>query len=152
VRDLNTGEETGSGHMGELEFGAGVYYLYLCINRHQLAANLAPEHRDLVDPSIRSLTEAAAKVAPEGKQATFGSRAYASYLLAEKGNQQPRSLSVAFLEPVEGRDVMEEAIEGLEEQAQAFDRTYGDSADDRARMDAHREKGSLDQVLDFLDG
>lgn len=150
VDDLNTDEDTGSGHMGELEFGSGVYYLYVCVNRHQLAANLGPEHQDLVDPAIQSLTEAAAKVAPEGKQATFGSRAYASYLMAEKGDQQPRSLSVAFLEPVQGQNAMAEAIEELEDQAQAFDRTYGDTAEDRARMDAHRGKGSLDQVLEFL--
>jgi len=152
VDDLNTDEDTGSGHMGELEFGSGVYYLYLCINRHQLAANLGPEHQDLVDPSMQALTEAAAKVAPEGKQATFGSRAYASYLLAEKGDQQPRSLSVAFLQPVEGRDVMAQAIDALEEQVQTFDRTYGDTADARARMDAHRGKGGLEQTLEFLDG
>ena len=38
-------------------------------------------------------------MAPTGKQATFASRARASYVLAETGDQQPRSLAVAFLEP-----------------------------------------------------
>ena len=34
VDDLNKGEEDmGAGHIGETEFAAGVFYLYVCINR-----------------------------------------------------------------------------------------------------------------------
>jgi CRISPR system Cascade subunit CasC len=41
VDDLNTGEEDiGAGHMGETEFAAGLFYLYVCIDRELLRENL----------------------------------------------------------------------------------------------------------------
>src|SRR6185369_13457269 len=41
VDDLNTGEEDrGAGHIGETEFAAGLFYLYVCVNRDLLVENL----------------------------------------------------------------------------------------------------------------
>jgi CRISPR system Cascade subunit CasC len=101
VDDLNNGEEDqGAGHLGETEFAAGVFYLYVCIDRYLLKENLADDQ--LADRAIAALIEASAKIAPTGKQNSFASRAYASYIMAEKGDQQPRSLSIAFLKPVRG--------------------------------------------------
>src|SRR5580693_3616597 len=88
VDDLNIGEEDrGAGHIGEAEFAAGLFYLYLCIDRDLLVENLGGDE-ELVAKALRSLAEAAAKVPPSGKQASFASRAYASYALAEKGRQR----------------------------------------------------------------
>lgn len=150
VDDLNTREQTGAGHVGELGFGAGLYYLYLCVNRELLAENLKPEHVDLVDRGVQALVEASAKVAPRGKQASFGSRAYASYILAEKGDQQPRSLSVAYLQPVEAEDPMAEAIERLETHVKQLDTTYGACADDRMAVNAYAGEGDLGSLLKFV--
>ncbi|WP_419590866.1 type I-E CRISPR-associated protein Cas7/Cse4/CasC [Thiolapillus sp.] len=153
VDDLNTHEEdAGAGHMGDAGFSAGVFYQYLCIDRDRLVENLQGDG-ELANRAITSLTEAAARVAPTGKQNSFASRAYTSYLLAEKGGQQPRSLSVAFLKPVRGDDLMTRAIEALKIQCDNFDRMYGDCADERRAMNAHTGKGdTLKEIIDFVAG
>ena len=123
VDDLNSGEDDlGAAHIGETEFGAGLFYLYLCINRDLLEENLGD--KELAKKSMKALVEAAAKVSPTGKQNSFASRAYASYILAEKGELQPRSLSVAFLEPVKGHNQLDEAIKRLEKTRNNLDGVY----------------------------
>ncbi|UYG07596.1 type I-E CRISPR-associated protein Cas7/Cse4/CasC [Halomonas sp. M4R1S46] len=161
VDDLNTGDEhRGAAHVGEAGFGAGLFYGYVCIDRRQLIDNLNGDEA-LADRAIAALVEAAVKTSPKGKQNSFGSRAHASYVLAEKGDQQPRSLSAAFLRPIPGQDQALDAISRLERQAQAFDDAYGPGAERRfvlAADPAYREPrlsggvtmGSLTELADFL--
>lgn len=131
VDDLNTGDEhRGAAHVGEAGFGAGLFYSYVCIDRRQLIDNLQGDSK-LADRAIDALVEAAVRTSPKGKQNSFGSRAHASYVLAEKGDQQPRSLSASFLRPVTGQDQAEEAVRRLEKQADAFDTAYGPCAERR---------------------
>lgn len=149
VDDLNTGElNMGSGHIGEFEFAAGLFYTYICVNRDLLIENLSGDN-ELADRAIQSLIEAAAKIGPTGKQNSFASRAYASYILAEKGNQQPRSLGVAFLKPVKGQDMLVSAIEALEETRERMDQAYGKCADDVMVMNAVNGDGKLNDILAF---
>ena len=137
VDDLNNGmEDMGAAHIGETRFAAGLFYSYICINRELLIQNL-DGNEELANKAIRALTEAAVKVAPAGKQNSFASRAYASYVLAEKGNQQPRSLSVAYLKPINHRendDFIRDAIDALVKQKDSFDRVYGKCADNRYEL------------------
>ncbi|WP_148862249.1 type I-E CRISPR-associated protein Cas7/Cse4/CasC [Marinobacter fonticola] len=150
VDDLNTGEEDrGAAHIGETGFAAGLFYSYVCINRNQLVDNLSGDEA-LAERAIAALTEAAIKVAPSGKQNSFGSRAYASYVLAEKGSQQPRSLSVAFLKPVQGHDYEADAIKALVSQNERFDKSYGQCADSRYAINVATGEGSFDELLAFL--
>ena len=100
VDDLNDGkEDSGSAHIGESGFAAALFYSNVCINKSLLVENLGGDDK-LANRALQALTEAVVKISPKGKQNSFGSRAYASYVLAEIGEQQPRSLSVAFLNPV----------------------------------------------------
>jgi len=153
VDDLNSGlEDSGAAHIGETRFAAGLFYSYICINRELLIQNL-DENEELANKAIRALTEAAVTVTPTGKQNSFASRAYASYVLAEKGNQQPRSLSVAYLKPINQRDnddFINDAIAALVKQKDSFDRAYGDCADLRYELNVPDEKGSLNDLLDFV--
>lgn len=147
VDDLNRGEEdVGAGHMGETEFAAGLFYLYLCIDRELLAENLDGD-ADLAKKTLAALIEAAATVAPTGKQASFASRARASYLLCEKGDQQPRSLSVAFLKPVKGDDLLAQAVSRLNDAVSNMDQVYGACADQRCSLNAEIGEGSLADVI-----
>lgn len=150
VDDLNSGDEDrGAAHIGETGFAAGLFYSYICVNRDQLIDNLSGD-AELADKAIAALVEAAIKVSPTGKQASFGSRAYASYVMAEKGPQQPRSLSVAFLKPVIGQDQAADAIQRLEGQVQRFDQVYGECADQRCSLNAITGEGSFRELMDFL--
>lgn len=148
VDDLNAGDEDkGAGHIGEAGFAAGLFYSYICIDREQLVKNLGADEQ-LADRAIQAVTEAALKVAPRGKQNSFGSRAYANYAMAEKGNQQPRSLAVAFLKPVRGEG--EDAVEALERQVQNFDEVYEPCADARYTLNSWTGEGKIAELKQFV--
>ena len=148
VDDLNSGEDDlGAAHIGETEFGAGLFYLYICINRDELENNLG--NKDLANKAVAALIEAAAKVGPTGKQNSFASRAYASYILAEKGDQQPRSLSVAFLKPVRGEDVLGKAITEIENKRENMEKVYGKCAEATMTMNAETGAGNLQNIITF---
>ena len=102
-------------------------------------------------------------------QNSHGSRAYASYVLAEKGSQQPRSLVQAFLKPIKprddggngGDDMLALAVAAVEQRCTNFDKVYGACAAGRRRIDVEspdrRVKtddalgaiGSLDELVAF---
>lgn len=152
VDDLNDhSEDAGAAHIGETGFAAGLFYSYICINRELLIENLGGD-KALADKAIGALTEAAVKVAPKGKQNSFGSRAYASYVRAELGDQQPRSLSVAFLKPLgkNSEDYAQEAVTALEKQAANFDQVYGPCTDASYSLNAFSGEGRLTELLDFV--
>ncbi len=154
VDDLNQpweeGEDMGAAHVGETGFAAGLFYLYLCLDLGALVENLHGD-RALAADAVRALVEAAARVAPHGKQNSFGSRAYASYVLAETGGDQPRSLSVAFLKPVaQTDDFLGAAIDAMTGSCDGFDRCYGKGEDVRRyTLDARTGTGTLGELLDF---
>ena len=152
VDDLNRGvEDVGAGHVGQAEFAAGLFYAYICINRGLLIDNLGGDAA-LADAAIRALTETATKVGPKGKQNSFASRVYASYLLAERGTQQPRSLAAAFLKPVEGDDYLDRAIKALKKTRDNMDRVYGACTDEWREMNALTGEGRLEDILMFVVG
>ncbi len=153
VDDLNdpseAGSDMGAGHVGETGFAAGLFYLYLCLDYDHLLENLEGD-RALADSAVRALAEAAAKVAPSGKQNSFASRAYASYALAERGTETPRSLAAAFLKPVGGKDYFTAAIQALDATLQGFDQVYGQGDVARYHFDVRAGQGSLSGLQNFL--
>jgi CRISPR system Cascade subunit CasC len=148
LKDRSEGDDAGAGFVGVQEFGAGIFYLYLCVDRGLLLENLGG-NRAVRDAALAALVEAAATVAPRGKQASFASRAYALHVLGEKGPQQPRSLAAAFLKPVEGRDFGQISRERLIEFRKKLDSAYGACADAAYEMDVEAGKGSLAGLIDF---
>lgn len=154
VDDLNTGlEDKGAGHIGERGYGAGLFYLYLCINCDLLKENLGGDAA-LTQKSLEALIQAVTTVSPTGMQNSFGSRAYASYVLAEKGDQQPRSLAQAFLKPIkpydEDESVLDKAVAALKRRCESFDKVYGACADKRCEINAEEGTGSLVELTAFV--
>ena len=149
VDDLNR-DDAGAGHMGVAEFGAGVFYLYLCIDRELLKENLGGDEL-LAAKALEGLCRAACTVSPTGKQNSFASRAWASYCLAEKTDMQPRTLSVAFLRPLDAAgDLMAQAIKAVEDQCGNFAKVYGDDKCSGESFNAHTGEGSLDSLCRFI--
>lgn len=149
VDDLNAGkDDMGAGHMGETEFAAGLFYLYVCINRTLLEENLSGD-ANLTDRGLAALVEASATVSPTGKQNSFGSRAYASYILCERGDFQPRSLSVAFLKPTGSENMMNDAITSLRQCRENMNKVYGIDGTASYELDATSGEGSLGALIDF---
>ena len=157
-------DDAGTSFIGVQEFGAGLFYTYLCVDCDQLKTNLAGD-AGLARDAVQALVEAAATVAPRGKQASFGSRARASFVCAERGAQQPRSLAAAFLRPVGTRlnveddagrfdergDVLRASVTALRGYMRNLDAAYGDGADARAQflVSPERAEGTLAEVVHF---
>lgn len=151
IDDLNRGE-SGASHIGERGYGAGLFYLYICINRELLKENLGGDEA-LAAKALEALIHAVTKVSPTGMQNSFASRAYASYVLAEKGDQQPRSLVQAFLKPVkpfEDEDMLEKAIKSIEKRRDNFDTVYGVCADARYTLNVDAGEGRLSDLVTFV--
>ncbi|MEF3698883.1 type I-E CRISPR-associated protein Cas7/Cse4/CasC [Desulfolutivibrio sp.] len=150
VDDLNRHEEdAGAGHIGVTEFGAGIFYQYVCVNRDLLTENLEND-ATLAQKALRALVEAAVSVAPSGKQNSFASRAFASYVLAESGDRQPRSLAAAFLDPVVGVGMIAQGVDRLRQTMGKFDTVYGPCATNRYEFDVESASGTLSGLLDFV--
>lgn len=148
VDDLNR-DDSGAGHMGVAEFGSGLFYLYVCIDKELLVENLGGDAA-LAAKTLEGLCKAVCTVSPTGKQNSFASRAWASYCLAEKTDMQPRTLSSAFLRGVDGAgDVLGAAIDALEDQRDKFAAVYGDDGAAET-FNAHTGQGTLDAVCRFI--
>jgi len=147
VDDLNDGkDDAGAAHMGETEFAAGLFYLYLCIDKELLIKNLSGDE-ELANKTLQALIESAATVSPTGKQNSFASRARASYILCETGDQQPRSLAVAYLKPTRRGDMLNSAITQLTTTYENMDKVYGACAEKRCTMNVETVEGSLKAII-----
>lgn len=148
VDDLNADQDDRSAaHLDETSFAAALFYGYVCIDRDALLDNLNGD-KALANKAIAAMVEAIARVSPKGKQNSFGSHAYASYMMLERGRQQPRSLSAAFLTPIKD-DYLPNAIKALEQQVEHFDRVYGECAEVRNSFNAVSGEGSLKSLVEL---
>ena len=153
VDDLKlSSEDAGAGFLGEAGFGAGVFYIYICIDRALLTKNLGGDVQ-LAGAACAALVEAAATISPGGKQASFASRARAHFVLAESGNAQPRTLASAFLKPVTGQDgdgnMLEASIKNLQDVRTAMDKAYNPCWEKDELLNVLTGEGSLEAIKTF---
>ncbi len=157
LKDPAEREDAGTSFIGVQEYGAGVFYLYACVDTALLIKNLGG-NRELARDALAALVECAAQVAPTGKQASFASRARASFVLAERGTQQPRTLAAAFLKPVVSgdgsKDIAKESVARLDALRANLDAAYGPNADGHARFVVTPDvsEGSLSDLVTFVTG
>jgi CRISPR system Cascade subunit CasC len=151
VDDLKTAaEDAGAGFVGEAAFGSGVFYLYLCVDRVLLLKNLGggDTAKALAATALGALTEAAATAAPRGKQNSFAAHGVAQYVLAEKGDRQPRTLAGAFARAVAGEDLMQASVKALGDFRRALDTAYGPGCAEEKVMHVG-VGGSLAEIVAF---
>ena len=141
-------EDAGAGHLGEAGFGSALFYTYICIDKDLLVKNLNG-NEELANKTLRAFTEAALKVSPTGKQNSFASRSYASWTLAEKGTDQPRSLAAAYYNPINGTNQLEVAVKRITELRENMNKVYGQQTESTG-FDVMNQKGSIKDVLDFI--
>ena len=157
LKDPADREDAGTSFIGVQEYGAGVFYLYACVDVDLLVRNL-DSNKDLARDALAALVESAATVAPRGKQASFASRARASFVLAEMGSQQPRTLAAAFLKPVSPSDgdgdLLAGSVKRLEGLRAGLDAAYGPGSDASAQLvvTPSGADGTLAQVIEFVTG
>jgi CRISPR system Cascade subunit CasC len=153
-------DDMGAGFIGEAGFGAGVFYLYINIDRALLLKNLGGD-ADVAKKAIGALITAAAKIGPRGKSASFASFARAAHILAERGDAAPRTLAGAFLHPVDNaRDdqhrmiareegYLKASVDLLHETRARFEKVYGGEGVASRTMDAASGEGSLQEIIAF---
>ena len=141
-------EDAGAGFVGQAGFGSGVFYTYVCVNNSLLIENLSG-NIELARVSTGALAEALAISTPSGKRNSFAHQTRASYILAESGDQQPRSLAGAFFYPVVEADILRASIRELELLDDNFNRTYGPCSDEKTRLNVLENHGTLDEIKAF---
>jgi CRISPR system Cascade subunit CasC len=154
VDDLNLGADdagSGSAFLDAARFGSGLYYLYACIDTQELAHNLSgsDDSSGLAAATAEALVRAMVQVTPSGKRNPYAHHTYAHYALLECGNQQPRSLAVAFQKAVTGGDVLETAVKRLKKVRDNMDEVYGACADDHVEAEPLEGVGSFDELFAF---
>lgn len=150
VDDLKTStEDAGAGFIGEAGYGAGVFYLYVCVNRALLLKNL-DDDSELAARALQALTRAVATASPSGKKNSFANHVRAEYMLLERGDRQPRTLANAFTRPVRDADQLNASVDTLLKQRGCFASSYGQDWDAEAFLHVGNPNGrTLDDLANF---
>ena len=99
VDDLHRIEDdAGADHIGETELTSGLFYGYVVLDRKMLIDNLGGA-ADMAGEVAERLVHLIATVSPGAKLGSTAPYGYASWMLVEAGDRQPRSLAEAFRDP-----------------------------------------------------
>ena len=100
VDDLaQAADDPGADHIGETELTSGIFYGYVVVDRTMLVDNLGGDVA-LAGSVTEHLVHLIATVSPGAKLGSTAPYGYASWMLIEAGDRQPRSLAEAFRKPV----------------------------------------------------
>lgn len=135
---LREAGEQGSAGIFDTELASGLYYGYVVVDVPQLVANLEglkldecftapPDKRELAGRVVHHLLHLIATVSPGAKRGSTAPFDYASFLLVEAGDWQPRSLAGAFHNalPTRTPQLREAAVRRMAEQIDQLDTAYG---------------------------
>ena len=95
-------DDAGADHIGETELTSGLFYGYVVVDRDTLLANLGGD-TEMAGAVAEQLAHLIATVSPGAKLGPTAPYGYASWMLVEAGDRQPRSLAEAFRKPCEPR-------------------------------------------------
>lgn len=103
VDDLQRPEDdSGADHIGETELTCGLFYGYVVVDRKMLIDNLGGNlggNAKMAGEVAGRLVHLIATVSPGAKLGPTAPYAYATWMLLEAGDRQPRSLAEAFRQP-----------------------------------------------------
>ena len=134
VDDLSEGDDdSGAAHIGDMELTAGLFYGYVVIDLPTLVSNVegvdakewasADVDRTLPAEIVSRLVNSIGTVSPGAKLGSTAPYSWASFMMVETGNRQPRSLADAFRKPV--KPTLKAALRSLKNQLVSFDDNYG---------------------------
>ncbi len=123
VDDLaQAADDPGAAHIGETELTSGIFYGYVVVDRNMLVDNLGGDVA-LAGSVTEHLVHLIATVSPGAKLGSTAPYVYASWMLIEAGDRQPRSLAEAFRKPV--RPTLSSAEEAVRHHLCRVDAAYG---------------------------
>ena len=122
-------DELGAAMIGDVDFNASCYYVYVSIDTDALAENLkyADNAEEIVRQAIPALLRAMAFTDPSGKQNSFAGHVMPSVVMVEcKEKKIPTSMVNAFVEPVgKGGDLVKQSAEKLAAEVDMTARNFG---------------------------
>ena len=123
VDDLHRIEDdAGADHIGESELTSGLFYGYVVLDREMLLRNLG-RVSEMAGEVTRRLVHLITMVSPGAKLGSTAPYDYASWLLIEAGEHQPRSLAEAFRKPCKAQ--VDEAEAAVNAHIEKMDAAYG---------------------------
>ncbi len=123
VDDLHRIEDdAGADHIGESELTSGLFYGYVVLDREMLLRNLGGD-TEMAGEVTRRLVHLIATVSPGAKLGSTAPYDYASWLLIEAGEHQPRSMAEAFRKP--SKALVDEAEAAVNTHIEKMDAAYG---------------------------
>ena len=134
VDDLQAEEQgSGAGHLNTADLTSGVYYGYVVVDVPLLVSNLtAVDRKDwltadrtLAAKTVEALLHLIAKVTPGAKKGSTAPYDWASLVMVEAGDEQPRTLANAFIDPIRKAPLDSEAAAALVGHMAAIDEMYG---------------------------
>jgi CRISPR system Cascade subunit CasC len=137
VDDLQAEEQgSGAGHLNTADLTSGVYYGYVVVDVPLLVSNLtAVDRKDwltadrtLAAKTVEALLHLIAKVTPGAKKGSTAPYDWASLVMVEAGDEQPRTLANAFIDPIRKAPLDSEAAAALVGHMAAIDEMYGSEA------------------------
>ncbi len=127
-------DRNGAGHVNAAELTTGLFYSYVVVDVPLLVSNTTgisaadwqKADRTVAARLVKHLVHLITTVSPGAKLGSTAPYAYSSFVLAEAGSEQPRTLANAFYEPVPLRgDIQADAQARLRDYIAACDAMYG---------------------------
>ena len=146
VDDLRKEDQSGSAHMGSLEFNSATYYRYVALDLGQLARTL---RTDEIFPAVESFTKALFLAVPAARQATMAAAAPWNYAIVtlRRGPGMQLPFNTAVRASAKEPDIVGNSIQAMKEQFAAAERMYGSLFGLKAKLEIGLEQGSVDELL-----
>jgi CRISPR system Cascade subunit CasC len=145
VDDCRKDEDSGSAHMGTLEFNSATYYRYVSLDLGQLAATLKSD--DIAD-SVVKFTQALFLAVPAARQATMSAANPWNYAIV--AIRQGQRLQIPFTTPVKGSDLLPKSINEIKKQFADAKKLYGSLFRLRKEIEIGLGDTSIDDLTNGL--
>lgn len=150
-------DDHGSGHINTAELTTGLFYSYVVVDVPLLKKNLGGDAQ-LAGDVVERLVHLITTESPGAKKGSTAPYARASMVLAELGDEQPRTLANAFFSPVEKKgDVMASTFRALKSHLGELDAMYGAgetrkyaAIDGQNLLNGLGERGTVGDVAGWL--
>ena len=149
VDDCKAEDESGSAHMGSLEFNSATYYRYVSLDLGQLAENLKTD--DIV-PAVEAFTHALFLAVPAARQTTMSAANPWDYAIVtvRKGQRMQLPFNTAVRTSAKEPDMVENSIVALQKKFADAERMYGSLFGLKSKTEISLESGSVDELTDNL--
>ena len=149
VDDLRKGDQSGSAHMGSLEFNSATYYRYVGLDLGELARTL---RTDEIFPAVESFTKALFLAVPAARQATMAAATPWDYAIVtlRRGQGMQLSFNTAVRATAKESDIVANSIGALKERFSAAERMYGSLFGLKKKLEIGLGQGSVDELIEGL--